>query len=140
MSEILVLPILNRLDAAIKKLTEILDKLLGKPAEEGLPTIVVIKPEYNNRYQVFSINTGVVHTDDSLGLKDILTKHGAFYASYMSVLAIGGGFSYKVNSKGNNSLTASIGEEWSEFEIEEIFITNAAVAGTALIYVEWRAD
>lgn len=142
MSAFGLLPLLNRLDALTRKVEELITVLKGEaPPTPEAPTIVtIIKPLYNNRYTVFSLDTATVRTNEPLGLLEILKKHGVEYATYMVVLAVGGGFTYQVNSKSESPCTAAVGDEWSEFEISEVYITNPSVAGTALIHVEFRVE
>ena len=98
----------------------------------------VLQP--NNRYHVFEIDTSEERDDEALGLATILEEAGAAYSPYITITAVGGGFSYKINSEDNALNTAMLGEEWEDFEITEIYVTNAAVAGTAKIHVEYRVD
>lgn len=142
MSALVLLPILNRIDALIKKLDEFISTITGVPPAERVvpPTLVIIEPRRNNRYDISTLDTATSRTDEPLGVKDLMEKAGALYATYMIVLAVGGGFSYKVNSKAAPSVSAQVGDEWDEFEIEELYITNAAVAGTAILHIEYRVD
>lgn len=92
----------------------------------------------NNRHHVFEIDTSEAHSDEAVGLATILKDAGVSHANYLLVVAVGGGFSYKVNSTTSPSNDASVGEEWERYEITEIYVTNAATAGTAKIHVEYR--
>ena len=142
MSAFGLLPLLNRLDALIKRIDELITVLKGEaPPTPEAPTIVTVtKPLHNNRYTIFSLDTATVRNNEPLGLLEILKKHGVEHASYMVILAVGGGFTYQVNSKSESLCTAAVGDEWSEFEIAEVYITNPSVAGTALIHVEFRVE
>jgi hypothetical protein len=140
MSAFGLLPLLNRLDALTKRVEELIAVLKGEaPPIPEVPTVITVtKILYNNRYTVFSLDTTTARTNEPLGLLEILKKHGVEYASYMVVLAVGGGFTYQVNSKSESLCTAAVGDEWSEFEISEVYITNPSVVGTALIHIEFR--
>ena len=142
MSVIAVLPLLDRLDALIGKIDALIDALRGVPPEgvEGIvPPPQVTIERLNNRYMLFDIDTGTARTDVALGLTEVLKKQGVEHARYMVILALGGGFSYKLNAADQPTVDALLGAEW-EFEVEEIFVTNAAVAGTARIHVEYRVE
>ena len=93
-----------------------------------------------NRYYIFELDTATARDNVALGVKEYLKNQGVKYATYITVLAIGGGFTYRMNNKDASLCTASVGEEWLDFEIEEIYITNSAAAGTAKIHVEFRVD
>lgn len=101
---------------------------------DGTPVSIV----KNNRYYVFDLDTSVVRADVAIGLQAILTAAGAPYATYLLVIQIGGGISYRINDVANALLTPAAGEYWDNFEFTELYITNAAVAGTARIQVEYR--
>ena len=141
MSAFGLLPLLNRLDTLTRKVEELITVLKGEAPPTEIPTIVTVtKPLYNNRYTVFSFDTSTVRTNEPLELLEILKKHGVEYATYMVILAVGGGFTYQMNSKSESLCTAAVGDEWSEFEISEVYITNPSVAGTALIHIEFRVE
>ncbi|MBA7491255.1 hypothetical protein ES702_01800 [subsurface metagenome] len=127
-----------------EKLQEIIDKLSALvpeiPGIPGVPQIIVAMPQRSNRYHIFDIDTNVVRANVPLGLKEYLDKYDVEHAIYMTVLAIGGGFTYRMNSGVESLCTAVVGDEWEAFEFTEIFITNPAVAGTAQIHVEYRVE
>jgi len=108
-----------------------------KPPRAGLLpdeiTPVLVQEIKNSQYKNLSFSTGVARTDEPLGLRDM-----GIVADSMTILAIGGGFTYKINKPSNDSTTAVVGLQETEFEIEEVYITNAAVAGTAQIRVNWN--
>lgn len=142
MSALGLFPILNRIDALIKKIDELIKTLTGIPPADGVipPTVVITEPKRNNRYHIFSLDTATARTDAALGVKDLMEKTGAEYATYMVILGVGGGFTYKLNSKVAPSVTGAVGALWEAFEVEEIYITNLAVAGTAQIHIEYRVE
>lgn len=126
-----------------EKLQEIIDKLSELvPEIPAPPAPIIITPQRSNRYHVFDFvtNPAVPWTNHPLGIKDYLEKHGVKFGVYMTVLAVGGGFTYRVNSAAESLCTAFVGEEWVDFEITEIYITTPNVAGTARIHVEYRVD
>lgn len=144
--------VLNRLDALInrvERLTAAVSKALGIKIEELPPTVevttispelVVSQPQLPNRYKIFQVDLTTAHTDAPLGIGIMLKDVSATYASYMSIITVPSAFTFKLNSTDMDAIDASVGLEWSDFEITEIFVTNAALAGTALINVEYRVD
>ena len=112
--------------------------IAGRDYVEVISYIEVKK--YNNSYKVLSFDLSVAHTDEPLGLGDVLDEAGAAYASYMTIIAVPLAFTFKLNSTENDAIDAVVNLEVEDFEITEIFITNDAGAGTALIEVEYRVD
>lgn len=134
--------ILNRIDALIKKLDQLISLMVGVPPADMVvpPTVVITEPKRNNRYHIFALDTATARTDEELGVKDLMEKVGIEYATYMVILSIGGGFTYKQNSKVAPSVTGAVGASWEAFEIEEVYITNVSAAGTAQIHIEYRVE
>ena len=126
-----------------EKLQEIIDKLQAIAPEipvgvPPVPTIVITEPRRNNRYHIFEIDLSKAHTDEPIGVQELVKVHGVKFCTYMTVLAAPSAFTYKINAKEASVCTAVIGDEWVEFEIEEIYYSNAAAAGTGRIHVEFR--
>lgn len=144
--------ILNRLDALInrvERLTVVVAKMAGVSLEGLPPTVtvepvppelVISQPQLPNRYKFFNIDLTTAHTDEPLGIDEMLKGVGASYASYMSIITVPSAFTFKLNSTAMDAVDASVGLEWEAFEITEIYITNAALTGTAIINVEYRVD
>lgn len=136
--------VLNRLDALINRVERLIAAVTGVPVGE-LPPIIEVKPtliteRLPNCYKIFSIDLSVIRADTSLGLKDILLGAGIEYATYMSIITVPAAFKFKLNNTSFDAIDAAVGLEQAGFEITEIYITNAALAGTALINVEYRVD
>ncbi len=140
---------LNRLDVLINRIERLISATTGVPLDE-LPTtieviapppeLVISQPMLPNRYKLFRIDLSVAHTDEPLGVADLLAGVGQLYASYMSIITVPAAFTFKLNSTDMDAIDAAVGLEWDDFEITEIFITNPALAGTALLNVEYRVD
>ena len=135
-----LLPILNRIDALIAKIDELLIALGVVIPPDG---IIILPPQLvverlNNRYLIATVDTSDA-TERAIDLKDTLLKQGVEYARYMVVLAVGGDFTYKLNDKGAAALDAQIGAEHI-FEIEEIYVTGSGSAGTGKIFLEYRVE
>lgn len=92
------------------------------------------------RYNVFSVDLSVAHTDLDLGLSEVLSAVDAPYATALIILAVPSAFQLKLNSAANTAIGAQVGLRWDSFEITEVYITNVAGAGTALISIEYRSD
>ncbi|MBA7652602.1 hypothetical protein ES703_60437 [subsurface metagenome] len=124
-----------------KKLQEIIDKLSELvPDIPTPPAPLIIVSQFSNRYHIFDLDTSTLRANVPLGLKEYLDKYDVEHATYMVVLAVGGGFTYRMNSGAESLCTAIVGDEWEDFEFTEVFITNPAVAGTAQIHVEYRVE
>jgi len=124
------------------KAVQELEKLIrpmepAQPPRAGLVaaelTPILVQEIKNSQYKNISFSTATARTDAALGLRDM-----GIVADSITILAIGGGFTYKLNKPSNDSTTAVVGLSETEFEIEEIYITNAAAAGTATIRVNWN--
>lgn len=144
--------IVNRLDALINRVERLIAATTGipvpgVPVDERPPEIVIPPPEVvisqpmlPNRYKLFRVDLTVAHSDEALGLATLLKGVGVLYASYMSIITVPSAFTFKLNSTDMDAIDASVGLEMDNFEITEIFVTNAELAGTALINVEYRVD
>ena len=143
---ILLIPILNRIDVLINRIERLIAATTGVPIDElpeiviPAPEVVISQPMLPNRYKLFRVDLTVAHEDEAIGLADLLAGVGALYASYMSIITVPSAFTFKLNSTDMDAIDAAVGLEMDNFEITEIFITNAALAGTALINVEYRVD
>lgn len=139
--------IANRLDVIAKLLERLIAIEAGIPVDE-LPPIVVPAPEViieqlPNRYKIFRVELDRTYADEALGVGDLLKGVGTAYASYMSIITVPFDFTFKLNSTDMDAIDAAVGLEQEDFEITEIFITNAVAraAGTvALMEVEYRVD
>ena len=137
--------VLNRLDALINRIERLTAAITGVPVDELPPPIVVppvtvVEERLPNRYKLFGVDLSVARADEPLGIGDLIKGVGAPYASYMSVITAPAAFQFKLNSTDSDAIDAAVGLEWDDFEITEVFITNTAGAGTALINVEYRVD
>lgn len=134
----------------IEKLQEIIDKLsaiapeipVGVPPALVVPppTVIVTEPKRNNRYHIFDIDLTDAHTDEPLGIQELVKVHDVKFCTYMTILAVPSAFTYKINAKEASVCDAVVGDEWYEFEIEEIYITNTVGTGTGRVHVEFRVD
>jgi len=98
----------------------------------------VIKPtltqEVKNReYRNFEVDLSTAHTNEELGLRKV-----GIVADNMTIIRADSPFDYRLNSSTNDSTPAEKGLEEDQFEIEEIYITNASASGKAIIRVTWN--
>lgn len=122
-----------------EKLQEVIDKLSGLvPDFEVPPVEVITEPKLANRYKIITQTLAAALTDEAIGVKDLKPTTG--YCTYMNILAVGGGFTFKINSSGSDAITAAVGMELENYEIEEIYLTCGAVAGNAIFYLEYRVE
>ncbi|NQT07576.1 hypothetical protein HQ586_00715 [Candidatus Bathyarchaeota archaeon] len=137
--------VVNRLDVLINRIERLTSAITGVPIDElppvvEIPELVISQPQLPNRYKIFRVDLSVVRADEPLGVGDLIKDVGALYASYMSIITVPAAFQFKLNSTDMDDIDAAVGLEQENFEITEVFITNAAGAGTALINVEYRVD
>jgi hypothetical protein len=135
--------ILNRLDVLIKRIEQLITAVTGQPPPElppSPPPYEIVRELLPNTYKQFELDLSVGRTDVPLGVRDLLVGTSAKYASYMTIVAVPNPFTFKVNDTSNSAISATVGLEWADFEIKEIYISNVASAGTAIIIVEWRAE
>jgi len=103
----------------------------GKPPGELVP--VLVQEIKNSEYRNLTIDTSIARTNVALGLRDL-----GIVADSLTILGVGGGFQYRINKPTNDLTTAVLGITEDQFEIQELYITNAAVAGTAIIRICWN--
>jgi len=91
----------------------------------------------NKQYKNFTVDLSVARTNAPLGLRDM-----AIVADAMTIasLTAGATLNYRLNNPANDLTPASQGLQETEFEIEEVYLTNVAQApGTqAVIRVNWN--
>lgn len=112
MTEIDVIKALIRMEKLLKKM---LDKMI----------------ENSNIHESFSFDTSGTasfHKD----VHELLALPRGYYANHMTVLDIGGGFTFKINGE-NEAITAINNMKLSEEEIYKIELIPAGVAGTAKV-------
>ena len=126
--------------AAVLELEKRIRPMIAPPQpSKGVvpPTIVPVLTQeiLNKLYRNISFSTAVGVVDQPLGLRDM-----RIVADTMTVLALGGGFTYKMNKPSNDATTASaVGQQETAFEIEELYITGLG-PGTGQVRVMWNPD
>lgn len=96
-------------------------------------------PLLNNRYHIFNLDLSVARNIKPIGMRGFLKSRNVEFANHMVILGVPSPWFFRVN-RGNAPVCAAIvGDEWEDFEIHEMFITNPIGLGFAQIYIEWRA-
>jgi len=118
------------------KRTKELEEAIPPPPE--LPAKVPITPtltqEVKDRgYRNFELDLSTARTNAELGLRRM-----GIVADTMTVIRADSYFTYRLNSASNDETPAERGMKEDEFEIEEVYITNSALTGKALIRVTWN--
>jgi len=127
----------------------VVDALAKTIPKMGIPPKVKVKPQPDEiplylgqlmkdlYYRNIIIDLSVAHTDEPLGLRD-----AGIVADTMTVISLTAlaSFSYRINSPSNDSTTVTTaGWQETEFEIEELYITNAAQPlANAVLRVNWN--
>jgi len=115
----------------------------AKELEEAIPPTAsipkaIITPtltqEVKDReYRNFELDLSTARTNAELGLRKL-----GIIVNTMTIIRADNYFTYRLNSATNDETPAEKGMKESEFEIEEVYITNPALTGKALIRVEWN--
>lgn len=108
-----------------------------QPRKGTVPQTIVpllVQEIKNSKYKNISFSTAIGVVDEPLGLSGM-----GIVGDAMTVLAVGGGFTYKMNNSANDSTTAVAGLVEDQFEIGEIYVTGLG-AGTGQIRVNWNPD
>ena len=107
----------------------------------AFPTRTRVRPtltqEVKDRiYRNFIVDLTVAHTDFPLGIRGM-----GIVATSITVIQVDSAFNYRINTASNDSTpvtTSDKGMQETEFEIEELYITNAALSGQAIIRAVWN--
>jgi len=113
-----------------------LEELMPPPPE--IPARIRITPtlvqEVKDRgYRNFTIDLSTARTNEALGLRKL-----GIVADTMTIAKADSAFTYRINSASNDETPAEKGMVEDQFEIEELYITNSALTGTAIIRVNWN--
>lgn len=87
------------------------------------------------KYKNFTIDLSVAHTRERINLRTL-----GIVADTMSIIRADAAFDYIMNDPTNDVTPATVGMSEDQFEIEEIYITNAAAApgSIAIIRVNYN--
>lgn len=99
--------------------------------KELLKEIIKKMPEKSNTHETFTFDTSgsaSFHKD----VHELLSLPRGYYANSMTILDIGGGFTFKINGE-NNEITAIKNMKMSEEELYKVEFIPASVAGTAKV-------
>lgn len=117
-------------------LTEIVEEL--KPRPPLPPTVLrptLVQEIKDQKYKNFTIDLSVAHIRAPLNLRGL-----GIVGDTMTIIRGDAAFDYILNAPTNDPTPGAAGMDETEFEIEEIYITNAAAgAGTiAIIRVNYN--
>ena len=99
--------------------------------DKTLKEIIRRLPEKSNTHETFTFSTAgnaSFHKD----VHELLSLPKGYYANNMTILDIGGGFTFKINGE-NNAITAIKNMKMSEEELYKIEFIPATSAGTAKV-------
>lgn len=127
--------------SAVQELAKLIKPMKAPPLPRPIAPPPEISPllvqEIKNKlYKNITLDLSVARTDVPLGLRDM-----GIVADALTIvsLTVGATFTYKLNSTSNDATPGSQGLSDTEFEIEEVYITNAAQAGAStIIRVNWN--
>jgi hypothetical protein len=94
------------------------------------------QPLRTNKSIRVSIDLSIVHTNRKLGL-----SNGSRFYLWLTIEKADSPFTYKlgqVDQTKSESFTGVIGARFDQHEFTEIYLTNAAAVGEAVILVGWR--
>jgi len=131
---------LRKLREEIEELEKAIKQLRGtiKPPEgEVIVKPVVIEKVLNNRRAVFRLDLSTARDNEPLGIPD---KTGGLPVNFLLVQRLDNPIQIRVNSKSADLEDVSVGFTIEDFEINEVYVTNSATSGYAVIVVEWRVD
>ena len=123
------------LETLIKQNNEIINLLRSiqvQPSIGGEP--IIVRRKRANTYKVYVLDLSIARNDYALGLME-----NGIIASSLTVIRADAPFQIKLNSKGHDSIDASVGLSFSDWEIREVYITNSAASSGnyGVIYIEW---
>lgn len=108
-----------------------------KPFPTRTKVMPTLTQEVKDRiYRNFIVDLTVAHANTPLGIKAM-----GIVATSITVIQVDSSFSYRINDEANDSTpvtTSDKGMSETEFEIEEIYITNNAASGQAIIRAIWN--
>lgn len=88
-------------------------------------------PEKTNTHEMFTFNTAG-STSFNKDVHELLTLPKGYYATTMTIIDVGGGFSFKLNGE-SNAITAIKNMKISEEQIYKIELIPATSVGTAKV-------
>jgi len=108
-------------------------------AKPPLPTpglVPVLTQEIQDKqYRNFTIDLTTAHTNLQVGLQPL-----GIVADSMTIIQADSAFTYTLNATSNDATPAKTGQRETEFIITEIYVTNAALTGQAVLRVVWNPN
>lgn len=104
------------------------------PVPKRIRITPTLTQEIKNRgYKNFELDLSTARTNKALGLRGM-----GIIADTMTILRADDDFTYRINSAGNDETPGEKGLQEDLFEIEELYLTNSAGSGKAIIRVTWN--
>jgi len=127
------LEVMIKLQDRTNRLLESIARSLGA-MPTGVTGVTVVEEALNNRYKVFKLDLSIARDNQPLGLSDM-----GIIAKSATVTRLDSPASWRRNDPILGEVEElSVGYHISNFEIRELFITNAAGTGYLTIVLEWR--
>jgi len=114
-----------------KELEEAIPPPLFPPKKVITPTLT--QEVKDRQYRNFELDLSTARTNAELGLRKL-----GIVADAMTIIRADSPFDYRLNSAINDATPAEKGLEEDQFEIEEVYVTNSALSGKAIIRVVWN--
>ena len=113
-----------------------LEELIPPPPK--IPARVSITPTLtqevkDRQYRNFELDLSTARTNEALGIRRL-----GIVADTMTIIRADSAFTYRLNSASNDETPAEKGSTEDQFEIEEIYVTNEAASGKAIIRIIWN--
>ena len=129
---------LAEVSSKLDRVVSLLEGLAGVPATApaAAPTapVTMVEEAPCNRYKVFKLDLSVARNNEPLGLRDL-----GIVARSAVVTRLDSAAYWRRNEPVTGDLEELYtGYRVSNFEIEELYITNPAGSGFLTIVVEWR--
>lgn len=96
-------------------------------------------PVLNNRYHIFDIDLTIARNIEPLDMEEFLKSRNVKFANFMVIIEVPSPWYFRVNKGNAPQCNAIVGDEWEDFEIHEVYVTNPVGLGIGRIYIEWRA-
>jgi len=125
---------LAEVSSKLDRVVSLLEGLAGVPATAPTAPVTMVEEAPCNRYKVFKLDLSAARNNEPLGLRDL-----GIVARSAVVTRLDSAAYWRRNEPVTGDLEELYtGYRVSNFEIEELYITNPAGSGFLTIVVEWR--
>jgi len=117
------------------KSAEELEAAIPPPPEIARVSIkpTLVQEVKDRHYRNIVVDLSTAHTNEALGLRSL-----GIIADTITIIRADSPFTYRINSASNDETPAEKGLTETEFEIEELYVTNEALSGKAIIRLNWN--